>query len=94
MKPAEAIAYSDSYLRMKNFRHNLELARTENFEKGYDKGIEKGIRQGIEKGQRDERFAIAGNMLRHNVSIEMICSVTGLSKEEVNSINNQGVSKF
>ncbi len=27
MEPAEALAYSDSYLRMKTFRHNLDLVR-------------------------------------------------------------------
>ncbi len=98
MEPAEAVAYSDSYLRMRNFRHNLELVREESLEKGFERGMEigreegrkegqeEGRKEGREEGQRDERISITGRMLRHGADIGMICSVTGLSKEEVESL--------
>lgn len=50
----------------------------------YDNGIEKGIQE----GSRQEKISIAKSLLQNNVSIDIIINSTGLSKEEVEALNN------
>ena len=78
MEPAEAIAYVESYLRMKNFRHNLELVRAESIEKGFEKGRKEGM--------HEEKLAVAQKMLELGSEIDLICNVTGLTKEEIEAM--------
>ena len=47
-------------------------------------GEEKGREEGLEKGRKD----VALSMLRDGLSIEVICKHTGLSKEEIESLQN------
>ena len=49
---------------------------------GYDAGIE----QGIETGERNKQLEIARNLLKNNVSIDIIINSTGLTKEEIESL--------
>ena len=55
-------------------------------EEGIEKGIEKGIEQGIEQGKHDTCLNLAQNMLKSNYSINSIMEITGLSKEEIESL--------
>ena len=50
------------------------------------KGIRKGIQQGIEQGAQQEKIDIAKNMLKDNVSLEMIEKYTGLSLEDIKKL--------
>lgn len=43
--------------------------------------------EGIEQGSKQEKIAIAKNMLNKNMSIETISEITSLSKEEIESLN-------
>ncbi len=42
-----------------------------------------------EEGKYEEKFAIARNLLRHNVAIEVIVASTGLSQEEVTRLQEE-----
>ena len=59
-------------------------------EKGMEKGIEKGMKQGLEKGMAEgmekAKFEMAKNLLRLGVELEIISEATGLSKEELSSL--------
>ena len=55
------------------------LAREEGLEKGFKEGIEKGVKKGIEQ----ERKAIALNMLKSGIDIQVILDTTKLSREEL-----------
>ena len=70
MEPSEAIAYSDSYLRMQNFKHNLELIREES----------------IKQGREEEKAANARKMLEFGATVEWVSKVTGLTESEVLSL--------
>ena len=47
-------------------------------------GLEEGPEKGLERGRKD----VALSMLRDGLSIEVICKHTGLSKEEIESLQN------
>ena len=55
-------------------------------EKGLQQGIEKGIEQGIEQGKISEKIDIAKNAKSIGLSCEQIIKLTGLSKEEIESL--------
>ncbi|MBD2793170.1 RpnC/YadD family protein [Xenorhabdus szentirmaii] len=59
-------------------------------EKGREEGIQQGILQGMEKGmQQGEKQAsinIARTLLKNGVNIELIMESTGLSREELLSL--------
>ena len=51
-----------------------------------EKGVEKGRQEGIEKGKKDEQIAIAIEMKKENMSLELISRFTGLSVEEIEKL--------
>jgi len=53
---------------------------------GIIEGIEQGTKQGLEQGSRQEKIEIAKNMLNENMDIEIISKVTGLTKEEIETL--------
>ena len=48
-----------------------------------------GIEQGIEQGREEEKKAIAFNMLRRHLDIETIVEVTGLTIDQLQSLQGQ-----
>ena len=67
-------------LREQNAR--LEAAE----EKGLQQGIEKGIEQGIEQGRYENKIEVAKKLKTMKLDINQIIEVTGLSKEEIESL--------
>ncbi|CAG9436949.1 hypothetical protein NVI2019_OGMBKCAO_04121 (plasmid) [Providencia alcalifaciens] len=60
---------------------------------GWEKGLERGIEQGIAKGREEERLLahqrqldMARNLLKNGVSLDLIIESTGLSREELISL--------
>jgi len=55
------------------------------------------LEKGRAKGKREEKHAIARNLLAHGIALEVIAASTGLSGEELSSLqeqhNNREVSK-
>ena len=54
---------------------------------GFEKGILQGRRDGFTDGSRQKALETAKLMQMHNYPIAEICEMTGLSKQEVESIN-------
>jgi predicted transposase/invertase (TIGR01784 family) len=56
----------------------------------YQEGVEKGIERGIEKGKaegiRKRNIEIAKSLLKQDISIDIIATVTKLSKEEIQKL--------
>ncbi|MBW7857573.1 MAG: Rpn family recombination-promoting nuclease/putative transposase [Leptonema sp. (in: Bacteria)] len=52
-------------------------------EEGIEKGLKKGREEGILVGQHQAKIESAKNLFKNGVSIEIIASSTGLSKEEL-----------
>ncbi|HHR6190230.1 TPA: Rpn family recombination-promoting nuclease/putative transposase, partial [Providencia alcalifaciens] len=62
-------------------------------EKGRQEGLQQGFEKGIEKGREEERVLayqrqlnMARNLLKNGVSLELIVESTGLSREELISL--------
>lgn len=53
-----------------------------------DAGFDKGLKAGMQVGIKQEKIAIAKNMKKQNIDIEIICKVTGLSIEEIRSLED------
>jgi len=54
-----------------------------------EKCREEGEQIGIGKGKQEEKIAIAKNLLKKNLSVDDIIEITGLTKEEVESLKSR-----
>ena len=61
-------------------------ARRQGIKQGIEQGMEQGIKQGMEKGINQERKENAKKMLEKGIKIEDISEITGLTKEEIESL--------
>ena len=52
----------------------------------YAKGVDDGIEEGKTKGAREKQIEIAKSMLKENMDIEIIIKITGLTKEEIEKL--------
>ncbi|ONI44349.1 hypothetical protein AN642_02295 [Epulopiscium sp. SCG-B10WGA-EpuloA2] len=68
----------------------LETAITEGIEIGLKEGEKKGIaigeKKGVERGKKEAQLNIAKNLLKNNLDIKNISTITGLSLEEIKNI--------
>jgi predicted transposase/invertase (TIGR01784 family) len=55
-------------------------------EEGKEEGLEEGIEKGKEAGKAEERRENARKMKQLGIEVEIIMQVTGLSREEVESV--------
>ena len=53
---------------------------------GIKEGKEKGIKQGIKQGIKEKTIETAKNMLKENISIDIISRVTGLDIKEIEKL--------
>jgi len=60
----------------------LEEGRTE----GRAEGLEEGTKIGIEQGSKQKEIEIAKNMLKDNISIDIIAKYTNLTEEEIENL--------
>ena len=58
------------------------------YEEGISIGIEQGIEQGISTGLSQGKVEIAKNMLKDNVSIDLISTYTGLTLDEISALKD------
>jgi len=61
-------------------------AREEGRSEGFAKGVERGIAQGFSDGAYQTKLETAKLIRTHNYPIAEICTMTGLTKEEVESL--------
>jgi predicted transposase/invertase (TIGR01784 family) len=76
--PDQINSYEDSLKYYRDLKNSLDTAFDEGIEKGIEQGIQQGLELGIEK--------VAKEMLRQNVALETIVSITGLSLQRVNQL--------
>lgn len=58
-------------------------------ETAFNDGKQEGIEEGIERGKREEKHAIARELLKIGLPIKQIAATIGLTEEEIiNSSNN------
>ncbi len=55
---------------------------------GRQEGIKEGIKEGIQKGKKEAVYEIAEKLLLKGNDIETIIEITGLTRNEIESINN------
>ena len=72
-------------LREKAVRDEMAI-RDSGIKEGYKKGLEDGEKKGEEKGARKEKISIAKNMLKANIDKRNISELTGLTIEQIESI--------
>lgn len=65
----------------------IEQGIKQGIKQGIEKGIEKGIEQGIEKGIKIEKQATARQLKSMQISTDNIQKITGLSIEEIESLD-------
>ncbi|TNH41639.1 hypothetical protein EP164_21375 [Photorhabdus luminescens subsp. sonorensis] len=57
-------------------------------QKGLERGIKQGIEQGIELGQEKGKVETAQALLRHGVSLDIIVTSTGLSRDKIEALKH------
>jgi predicted transposase/invertase (TIGR01784 family) len=62
--------------------------RKESYQNGVDDGFNQGIELGIEQGIKQNKLEIAKNLLLLKINPEDISKATGLTKEEINNLEN------
>ena len=67
----------------------LHDARKAGIREGMALGEAKGEKKGRLAGERNAKFETARNLLKKNISAEIIAECTGLSLEEVNSLKKE-----
>ena len=70
--------YEESQRQVDNYNLGMYSAWLE--------GNEKGIEQGIEQGKLSTNLAVAKNLLALGMPVSQIMQVTGLSKEQISSL--------
>lgn len=77
-----SMEYEKNLAREEGLKEGLE----QGIEKGIEQGIEKGIEQGLEQGTRQSKIEIATELLKNNVSKDVIMKSTGLTESEIEEL--------
>ncbi len=64
----------------------IELGVSQGIEQGIKQGISQGVEQGIELGKKEQQKEIVLALYKRNMSIDEICNIVNLSKENVEEI--------
>ncbi len=87
LNKSEYTAYQDSLKHYRDLKNSLDTAKEEGFKAGVKQGMIKGIEKGMQKGIKQGVFKVAKKLLKQGVDIEIIISATGLTKEEIQKLN-------
>ena len=71
-----------------NYDTDIAVQREEAGRIAFAQGIERGIEQGLTQGSHQAKLETACLMLQHHYPLAEVCLMTGLSKEELESIYN------
>ena len=82
MSETERNAYNRHW---ENKRYEASMFDTAMFE-GEQKGKIEGIKEGIKEGEIKRNIEIAQNLIRIGMTVENICSATGLTIDEINEL--------
>lgn len=68
--------------------NQMVLEATENgLQKGMEQGLAEGLKQGLKQGKHKKAIQIAKSMLLKNFTPDIISEITGLSLNEIHSLN-------
>ncbi|EDN70070.1 conserved hypothetical protein [Beggiatoa sp. PS] len=88
MNPQKRKDYEKYMVDMTVERDVLEAAQEEGIQKGRQEGIQEGRQEGIQKGMEKKTVVIVKNALQQGLELTLISSLTGLSIEEIQKIQN------
>ena len=72
----------------------LQELMDRNYERGLERGLEQGLEQGRAEGELEAARKLARAMKADGEPIERICKYTGLSAEEIESLQAVNIVKI
>ena len=87
----ETIAQIEEQTLPKGKRLMLSLfdeIKNEGMEQGMEQGLEQGLKKGVKEGEKKASEKIAENLIRDGMEISRICQHTGMSRKQVEQIQN------
>ena len=81
--------YDESIRIMRDTNATMSYARKEGHAEGLAEGMEKGIAEGKKQGLAEGRkqlMSVASKLLRSGMSVEEVCRMTGLPREEIERV--------
>ena len=75
----------DSFLYY-NKKELDRLGKEDNIREGFEQGMQKGIKEGIKEGIGQGVEQVAKNMIKKDMTIELISELTGLSLEDIDKL--------
>ncbi|WP_341812161.1 Rpn family recombination-promoting nuclease/putative transposase [Wolbachia endosymbiont (group A) of Conops quadrifasciatus] len=85
----EFIAYEQEIKRILDEQAVLAQKLDDATEKGRQEGIQIGHEKGREEGEKQAKIAVAKNLLKAGVSIDLIAESTGLPKAEIEQLQEE-----
>ena len=86
MTPEERRAYDEHLSAMMIQNDVLDTAKLEGLIEGRQEGLIEGRQEGLIEGEKRKQSAIACNLKKMGLSVEMITEATGLSPEEIEKL--------
>ncbi|WNS43835.1 Rpn family recombination-promoting nuclease/putative transposase [Paenibacillus sp. MMS20-IR301] len=75
------------YEDRQKFLHDEASQRDGAQREGFAKGLEQGLKEGLKEGSKEAKLDIAKNLLQMGIELQTILASTGLTEEEIKSIN-------
>ncbi|TNH41637.1 ISNCY family transposase, partial [Photorhabdus luminescens subsp. sonorensis] len=75
-------------LEQKGLERGIKQGIEQGIELGREEGIELGREEGIELGQEKGKVETAQALLRHGVSLDIIVTSTGLSRDKIEALKH------
>ncbi|WP_341822235.1 hypothetical protein [Wolbachia endosymbiont (group A) of Clivina fossor] len=85
----ERLAYDQAKKRTDDYLSTLEEKLHEGILIGHQKGRVEGIQIGEKKGEKQAKIAVAKNLLKAGVSVDLIAKSTGLSQTEISQLKEK-----
>ena len=86
VKDAKRASISDDVVGLYDKELHEELLRNTELYNAEQKGIKQGKKDGIKEGIKQKAIETAKNMLKENISIDIISRVTGLDIKEIEKL--------
>jgi len=77
----------ESVIYQEILHEGLAEGKARGLAEGKAKGLAEGKAKGLAKGKAEERNQIALNMLRSNITVDVIAQVTGLTVKQVQKLS-------
>ncbi|MGL9775749.1 MAG: Rpn family recombination-promoting nuclease/putative transposase, partial [Wolbachia sp.] len=88
----DLIAYEERLMDLRKEEGILAQKLDDATEKGRQEGIQIGEERGRAEGEQQAKIAVAKNLLKAGVSIDIIAQTTGLSRAEIAQLKEEVTS--